>query len=71
MTNAQKNRAYFETADNQKTFWILKSISDSYGTSTSYILDELMSDEAEHLLDYLNGALRAETYIDMKQLELL
>jgi hypothetical protein len=67
MTNGQANKAFLESTDETTCYEIIKSIAKHYGASLVTILDEVISDEAEHLLDYMTGPERSATYILMQK----
>lgn len=53
MDNAQINRVFLAATDAKTKGEILDSIAKTYGISQHEAFNEVVSDEAEHLLDYL------------------
>ena len=67
MTNAQKNYSFLCAADVQTRDAILAAISGHYGITRSEAQDEVFNADAEHLLDYLTGSVRAATSLLMRR----
>jgi len=67
MTNAQVNVRFLALTDAKTKDAILGNIADHYGTSKDAILDEVTHEEAEHLLDYVTGPMRAATSVMMQR----
>ena len=65
MTNAQKNYAFLRNADAQTREQIFAAIGNHYGITRSEVQDEVTGVDAEHLLDYLTGPVRAATSLLM------
>jgi hypothetical protein len=61
MTNGQINRAFLKSINTETRDEILESIGKHYGIEKNLALVEVVDDEAEHLLDYLTGSVRAAT----------
>ena len=69
--NSKKNETFLKLVDSETKNQILKSISTHYGCSKEEALEEVTSDEAEHLLDYLTGNIRTATYVLMQKYKLV
>ena len=67
MNNAQINRAFLAATDTKTTGEILESIAKHYGISTQDAFEEIVSDEAEHLLDYLVEPKRSAVSVLMRR----
>lgn len=67
MTNAQVNARFLALTDVKTKDDILGNIADHYGTSKDVILNEVTHEEAEHLLDYVTGPMRAATSVMMQR----
>jgi hypothetical protein len=67
MTNAQKNYSFLRSADVQTRNTIFAAIGTHYGIAPSEAQDEVTSTDAEHLLDYLTGSVRAATSLLMRR----
>ena len=63
MSNAQMNKAFFAVIDAKTKTEVLLNISEHYGISKLEALEEVTSDDAEHLLDYVTGPMRAATSV--------
>jgi hypothetical protein len=62
MTNGAKNKAYLESLTAKQKATILYNVAHNYMITNEMALEEITSDEAESLLDYLEGDLRIEVY---------
>lgn len=62
MTTGAKNKAYLESLTEKQKATILYNVASNYLINTGMALEEITSDEAESLLDYLSGDLRTEVY---------
>ena len=67
MTAAQKNYAFLRSADTATREAIFTAIGNHYGITRSEVQDEVTSADAEHLLDYLTGNVRAATSLLMQR----
>ena len=61
MSNAETTKTFFAKTDAATQADILKNIADHYGISSEEALAEVTDDEAESLLDYVTGPMRAAT----------
>ena len=71
MTNSETTIKFLAATDSETKEAILKNIADHYGISRSEVLDEILDDEAEHLLDYVTGAQRSAAHLLMKRHNLI
>lgn len=62
MTNAEINRKFLTVIDSKSKTLIVDSIAKNYGCSSNEILEELLDEEAENILDYMNGPERTAAY---------
>jgi hypothetical protein len=62
------NKKFLDSASNETRNMILDTIANHYGISREDAYEELIDDEAEHLLDYVTGNERAETSVIMQKL---
>ena len=53
------NSAFLVSLDNRTANAIVEHIAKNYGITTDEVLDEVLSEEAENILDYLQGSMRA------------
>lgn len=67
MTTGAKNKAYLESLTEKQKSMILLNVAESYMITSEMALEEIISDEAESLLDYLTGDLRIEVYGHMQR----
>jgi len=67
MTDAAITKKFFSVTDAKTKSDVLKAIAKHYGISPEQAFDEVTDDEAEHLLDYLTGAVRTATSLLMKR----
>lgn len=67
MTNAQINKAFFAATDAKTRDAILANIANLYGIGLLDAYEEVVNDEAEHLLDYVTGDKRIATSAIMKR----
>ena len=67
MNNAEINRAFLAAIDAKTKSAILESIAKHYGISQQAALDEVVNDEAEHLLDYLTEPTRSGASVLMQR----
>ena len=61
MSNGQNNRAFLKSIHTDTRDHILETIAKNYGIEKNLALVEVVDDEAEHLLNYLSGSVRAAT----------
>lgn len=61
------NEAFLNTIDSKTKNEILDSIAKHYGISSQEAYEEVIDDEAEHLLDYITGPMRAATSVLMQR----
>jgi hypothetical protein len=66
-TNHTATIAFFAATDSKTKNEILTAIAKHYGISESEALEEVTDEEAESLLDYLTGGIRAATSLLMKR----
>ncbi|MEZ8295826.1 hypothetical protein AB6D11_18555 [Vibrio splendidus] len=66
-TPSQNNQQFLQAISKEAQDEILAAIAKHYGTDASTILNEVTSEEAEHLLEYMTEPLRSSTYIMMQQ----
>lgn len=64
MTN---NTAFLVSLDNRTANAIVEHIAKNYGITTDDVLDEVLSEEAENILDYLQGSMRAAASVLMQK----
>lgn len=67
MSNNTATSAFFAATDAKTKTEILAAIAAHYGISQSEALEEVTNEEAESLLDYLTGSIRAATSLLMKR----
>lgn len=67
MTNEQKNKRFLDTTDEQTREAVLTQIQLHYGISRAAVLDEVTTEGAEHLLDYLTGSVRSAAHVLMQK----
>ncbi len=67
MTNAQINNAFLKATDSKTSGGILDSIAEHYGITQTEAKAEVTHDDAEHLLDYMVGPVRAAAHVIMKR----
>lgn len=67
MNNGQINSKFLATTDSKTKSDVLSAIAKHYGITTQDAFDEVTGDEAEHLLEYLTGNVRAATSVLMKR----
>jgi hypothetical protein len=65
--NAEITRKFFEATDEKTKDLILSSIAVHYGITKKEALEEVLDENAEHLLDYLAGSQRNAVYIIMQR----
>jgi hypothetical protein len=65
MTNQEINKKFLSTIDAKTRDDVLSAIAAHYGITNAEALEEVECDEAEHLLDYLIGSVRAATKVLM------
>jgi hypothetical protein len=66
--NHKNTKAFLAKIDRDTRDGILRSIAAHYGCSTAMAYDAITDDEeAEHLLDYLTGSVRAATSVLMRR----
>jgi hypothetical protein len=66
-TNAQITKAFLAAIDESAKAEILANVAGHYGISPEEAFQEVTDDEAEHLLDYVTGPLRAATHVLMQR----
>jgi hypothetical protein len=57
----------FAVIDSKSKTMILENIANHYGITTAEAESEVTDSEAEHLLDYVTGSLRAATSVLMQR----
>lgn len=62
-----KNIAFLNAIDPEIKNDILESIAKHYQITIDEAYEEVSSDEAEHLIEYMTGAKRTATYILMQK----
>lgn len=67
MNNAQINAEFLAATDAATKAEILANIAKHYSITSAEAYDEVTDGEAEHLLDYVTGPLRAATSLLMKR----
>ena len=67
MTNAETNKGFLETTDRLSRRLILAHIAKAYEITPEEAYEEVTSDEAEHLLDYMTYPERAAASALMKR----
>lgn len=67
MNNAQINRVFLAAIDAKTKGAILESIAKHYGISQEAAFDEVVDNEAEHLLDYLTEPTRSAASVLMQR----
>lgn len=67
MTHAQKNIMFLNITDGETKAKVLENIAKHYGISNEEAYQEVINDEAEHLLDYVTGHERAAIYVLMQR----
>jgi hypothetical protein len=58
-----KNTAFLISLDNRTANAIVENIAQNYGISTEEALDEILAEDAEDILEYLRGSVRAATSV--------
>jgi hypothetical protein len=67
VANNTINLQFFALTDAKTSDEILSAVASHYGITKAEALEEVSNDEAEHLLDYLTGAIRTATSILMRR----
>lgn len=67
MNNGQINRSFLESVDEKTKVGILNAIAKHYGISPEDAFEEVVFEDAEHLLDYLTGSIRSATSVLMQR----
>lgn len=67
MTNVQATIRFFSLTDDKTKTEILDNIANHYGITKAEALGEVVHEEAEHLLDYVTGPMRAATSVLMQR----
>ena len=67
MTNSAINQQFLAGIDAKISDEIVSAIASHYGITKVEALAQVTQDEAEHLLDYLNGHIRHVTSLLMRQ----
>lgn len=65
--NGKTTASFFSSIDFKTQGSILGAISEHYGIDKVEAFKEVTDDDAEHLLEYLTGAIRAATSLLMKR----
>jgi len=65
MANCDKNKAFLEVTDKKTKEAVLSAIADHYGISEKEVIEEVTTEGAEHLLDYLVGEVRSAVHVLM------
>ncbi len=55
MSNTQINAVFFETVSDETKDLVLTNIAKHYGCTKDEALEELLDEDAEHLLEYMSG----------------
>jgi hypothetical protein len=66
-TNHETNKTFLNAIDAKTRGEIIQSIALHYGASQADILDEVTTEGAEHLLDYLTGSVRSAAHVLMQR----
>ncbi len=66
-TNAARTKTFFKVTDSTVKNEILDSIAAHYDITRAEALDEVTGEEAESLLDYLTGPVRAAAHLLMRR----
>ena len=61
------NQIFHSVIDKKTKEEIITSIANNYGISKAEALDEVTSEESEHLLDYLSGPIRSAVSLLFKR----
>jgi hypothetical protein len=67
MTNSAKTYLFLRNASAQTRDTVLNAIANHYGISKNEAFDEVTSEGAEYLVDYLTGNLRFTVHTMMRQ----
>lgn len=67
MKNHELTRHFFQVTDAATKRDLLKNIADHYGITPQEAEAEVTDPEAEHLLDYVTGPMRAAAHVIMKR----
>ena len=67
MSNSQKTVAFFEATDAKTMAGVLDNVAGHYGITRSAALAEVTDSDAESLLDYVTGPMRAAVSVLMKR----
>lgn len=67
MTNQEITRRFFKATDAATKRSILKNIAANYGITPQEAEAEVTDPNAEHLLDYVTGSLRAAAHVIMQR----
>ena len=67
MTHATRTRLFFALTDSKTEQAILSNVASHYGISNKEAYAELVDPDAENLLDYVTGSLRAAVYVLMQR----
>jgi len=62
-----KNQIFLSVIDKKTKEEIIDSIANNYGISKTEAIDEVTSEESEHLLDYLSGPIRSAVSLLFKR----
>ena len=63
MTNSEINKNFLAVLNINTKTEILNAVATHYGITVNEAYDELVDDEAEHILDYLTGNVRSATSV--------
>ena len=61
------NKGFLDSTDSKVKDEILDNIAKDYGITKPEAYEEVTGDEAEHLLDYIKGSMRAATSVLMQR----
>jgi hypothetical protein len=67
MVNGQINKIFLNQVDNQVKTEILNNIANHYAISPKEAFEEVIDNEAEHLLDYVTGSCRQASSVLMQK----
>jgi hypothetical protein len=67
MTTNEINKTFLAATDKKTKTAILSAIAAHYGITQTEAFEEVIHEEAEHLLDYLTGNIRTATSLLMKR----
>ena len=67
MTNAEKTQRFFAVTDAATKSDVLMNVASHYGISQESALEEVLDEEAMHLLDYVTGPTRGAVSVLMQR----